>query len=166
MLEFYGMSMSTSNPVLITRYPIPAVNSRQYRNLKESYHNYLRITRIFKSLAELGQGDYVPSILLFILAEQAENDELNRRELIASMDRYWVYCMRDKDAQKCVAEAIIWVREEDGEFTMDAYKRIVERKQKDGVWEFDPVKEGLKKKERKKRGINGVFVGRLRSLGG
>jgi Opioid growth factor receptor (OGFr) conserved region len=164
MLEFYGMAPDATNPILIKRHPDPQIQFKQYRNLCESYHNYLRITRIFKSLVELGQEDYVPSILLFILAEQAEHGELNRRALKDSMDRYWVYCMRSKDAQKCVAHAIIWVREENGEFTMETYKRIVMRKQETGVWKFDPVEERLKKREKRTRGLGGNFMGRLRGL--
>lgn len=164
MLEFYGMSPSPTTPPIITRHPNPQINSKQYTNLSESFHNYLRITRILKSLVELGQEDYVPSILLFILAEQSEFGNLNRRALRDSMDRYWVYCMRDKSAQKCVADAIIWVREEEGVFTMDAYRRIVVRRVEEGVWRFDPVEEGLQRRERRTRGIGGIFVGRLRSF--
>ena len=163
MLDFYGMSMDGTNRLIITRHSDPTICSKLYNNLCQSYHNYLRITRIFKSLCELGQADYVPSILLFILAEQSENGELDTRELRASMDRYWVYCMRERDAQACVAKAIKWVREE-GQFTLEAYKRIVERKQRDGVWRFDPVEEGLKRPDRRMRGFGGVFVGRLRSF--
>lgn len=160
MLEFYGMTSDPSKPAIITRHQDPLINSRQYRNLCESYHNYLRITRIFKSLVELGQEDYVPSILLFILAEQSENGELNRRVLRDSMDRYWVYCMRDGEAQKCVANAILWVREEDGEFGMKCYRRIVERNLESGVWRFDPVEEGLKKRERRTRGLGDRILNR------
>jgi hypothetical protein len=162
MLDFYGMSMSGANRLFIKRHPDPVICSKLYKNLCQSYHNYLRITRIFKSLCELGQADYVPSILLFILAEQSENGEFDRRELKASMDRYWAYCMRERDAQACVAKAIKWVREEGGEFTMEAYKKIVERKQNDGVWRFDPVEEGLRRREGRMRGLGGVFVERFR----
>lgn len=166
MLDFYGMSMDGSNHLIITRHSDPTICAKLYRNLCESYHNYLRITRIFKSLCELGQADYVPSILLFILAEQSENGELDTRELRASMDRYWVYCMRERDAQACVAKAVKWVREEEGQFTLEVYKRIVERKQREGVWRFDPVEEGLQRPERRTRGIRGGFVERLRSFRG
>lgn len=166
MLDFYGMAMSESNRLIIIRHPDPLICAKQYRNLVESYHNYLRITRIFKSLCELGQEDYVPSILLFILAEQSENRELCNRELRASMDRYWAYCMRKRDAQACVAKAIKWVRDEDGEFNMEVYKKIVERKQSEGVWRFDRLEEGLERRvrERRARGFMGSFSGRLRSL--
>ena len=166
MLDFYGMRMSGANRLLITRHSDPILCSKLYKNLCQSYHNYLRITRIFKSLCELGQADYVPSILLFILAEQSENGELDRRELRDSMDRYWVYCMRERGAQACVANAIKWVREEEGPFTLEIYKRIVERKQSDGVWRFDPVEEGLQRQERRTRTFGGGFVGRLRSFRG
>ena len=80
------------------------------------------------------------------------------------MDRYWVYCMRERDAQACVANAIKWVGEEEGEFTLEVYKRIVERKQRNGVWRFDPHEEQLQRKERRPRGFGGAFVDRLRNF--
>lgn len=165
MLDFYGMALQ-ENSLTITRHSDPLICTQQYRNLEFSFHNYLRLTRIFKSLCELGQQDYVPSIILFILAEQAENEELNNEVLKSSMDRFWVYCMRDREAQACVANAIKWVRDKDGEFTIQAYCNIVERKQDEGIWRFDPAEEGLQRKirERKRRGIRGVFKGRLRNL--
>lgn len=164
MLDFYGMAISETNPLMITRHSDRRICSKQYRNLVESYHNYLRITRIFKSLVELGQQDYVPSIMLFILAEQSEHGKLGGRDLKASMDRYWVYCMRERDAQACVANAIIWVRG-DGEFPMDAYKKIVEKKQREEVWKFDAEEMGLGRgNTRHNTWITGRVMGRLRSL--
>jgi len=165
MLDFYGMQVdeTSSNPLLIVRHPDPLVCAEQYRNLCESWHNYLRITRIFKSLVELGQEDYVPSILLFILAEQSESGTLNRRQLRDSMDRFWVYCMREREAQRTVAEAIRWIRLEEGVVTMDGYRKMVDRRQSEGVWRFDPAGDGLKKRERRSRGFSGVFNGRLRN---
>ena len=144
MLHFYGMAISDTTPLITIRHPNPVICSKQYKNLCESWHNYLRITRIFKSLCELGKADYVPSILLFILAEQSEDGQLNNRELKYSMDRYWVYCMSETNAQTCVAMAIKWLREEEGEFMMDAYKSIAEKRQSDGGrWRFDPAELGL-----------------------
>src|SRR5277367_473936 len=163
MLDFFGMEVDTETPLLILRHSDPVLCAKQYGNLSESWHNYLRITRIFKSLVELGQPDYVPSILLFILAEQSENGELNRRELRSSMDRFWIYCMRDRDAQATVANAIKWVRGEDGVLTMDGYRRMVERRQGEGVWRFDAGGDGLERRERKNRGFRGMFNGRLRN---
>ena len=163
MLDFYGMELDEENTLVVVRHSDPLVCAKQYRNLCESWHNYLRITRIFKSLVELGKPDYVPSILLFILAEQAENEELNRRELRNSMDRFWVYCMRDREAQATVADAIRWVREGDGVLTMEGYRRMVERKQSEGVWKFDPVEDGLERRQKTNRGFRGIFNGRLRN---
>lgn len=154
MLDFYGMAVSVHNPLVLTRHPDSEINEIQYDNLNRSYHNYLRLTRIFKALVELGQADYVPSILLFILSEQSENDELKSRALRDSMDRYWVYCMRERDAQACVARAIKWVRDGKGTFTGDMYWRIVDGKLKDGVWRFEPppTPETTEKLEAKNNG--------------
>jgi Opioid growth factor receptor (OGFr) conserved region len=157
MLDFYGMAVSFNNLLIITRHPDPEINEIQYDNLNRSYHNYLRLTRIFKALVELGQADYVPSILFFILSEQSENEELKSRALRDSMDRYWVYCMREREAQACVATAIKWVRDGKGTFTEEMYRRIVEGKLKDGVWKFEPppTPERNDKWEEKKNG-NGL----------
>jgi Opioid growth factor receptor (OGFr) conserved region len=164
MLDFYGMAISPTNSLLITRHSDRRICQKRYRNLLESYHNYLRITRIFKSLVELGLQDYVPSIMLFMLAEQSENGKLDGADLKASMDRYWVYCMRERDAQSCVATAIIWVRG-DGEFTMEAYEKIIQRKQSHGVWEFDAEALGLRRgSARSNTWITARVVGRLRSF--
>jgi hypothetical protein len=150
MLDFYGMAVDSTNLLVITRHPNPEICANQFENLNESYHNYLRITRIFKALVELGKQDYVPSILLFILSEQSSHGELKSRELKASMDRYWVYCMRDRDAQSCIATATKWVRDNGGKFTNEMYRQIVMGKQKDGVWKFDPpkveVEDGMMRK--------------------
>src|SRR5579862_5578060 len=127
-----------------------------------SCHNYLRITRILKSLCELGQDDYVPSFLLFILAEQSQYETLDTEEIKSSMDHYWVYCMRKRDAQSCVAEAVKWVRD-DGQFHMDAYQRIAESKQTTGRWEFNPQQEGLQKGIKRERRETGYFLRRQRS---
>lgn len=165
MLDFYGMAISTTNRLLITRHANPRVCAKQYENLVYSYHNYLRITRVFKSLVELGLPDYVPSILLFILAEQSEFDQLDNRELRGSMDRYWVYCMREREAQKCVATAIRWVRTGEGKFTKQMYRRLVETKINDGVWKFDAPKVEVERKTIERgRGFGSRFLGRLRSL--
>lgn len=157
----------TGTPLLVTRHCNPIVCARQYRNLSDSWHNYLRITRIFKSLVELGKQDYVPSILLFILSEQSASNVLNRRVLRDSMDRFWCYCMRDRDAQATVAKAVKWVREQDGEFNGETYRRIVERRVSEGVWRFDPVEEGCARREvpRRRRSLGAQYLGRLRSFG-
>jgi hypothetical protein len=150
MLDFYGMDLDDENPLIITRHPDLRISRERYMHLMSSYHNYLRITRILKCLSELGQQDYVASFLLFILAEQSEYDTLNSHGIVSSMDRYWVYCMRERDAQHCVVKAARWVRE-GGQFTMDVYRQVVERKQSVGIWHFDPEEEGLEKNDDRRR---------------
>jgi len=150
MLDFYGMDFDEDNPLIITRHQDLRVCRQQYVNLMDSYHNYLRITRILKSLWELGQEDYVPSFLLFILAEQSQHDMLDNEALKSSMDNYWIYCMRGREAQHCVAKVARWVRD-DGQFNMDVYQKMVERKQSTGRWEFDPEEEELKKVVKRRR---------------
>jgi len=162
MLDFYGMDLDEDNPLLISRHQDLRVCGQRYLNLMSSCHNYLRITRILKSLCELGQDDYVPSFLLFVLAEQSQYETLDTEEIKSSMDHYWVYCMRKRDAQSCVAEAVKWVRD-DGQFHMDAYQRIAESKQTTGRWEFNPQQEGLQKGIKRERRETGYFLRRQRS---
>ena len=162
MLDFFGMDLDDENPLVITRHADHRVCRQRYMNLMESYHNYLRITRILKSLCELGHQDYVPSFLLFILAEQSQYNNLNTLELSESMDHYWVYCMRERDAQHSVAKAVKWVRD-DGQFSMDVYRRMVQRKQDSGKWEFDPEQEGLQRVRRHRGSGAGAYFLRLRN---
>ena len=44
----------------------------RYSNLNRSSHNYLRISRIMKSLIEFGLDDYPAAFIMFVLHEQSE----------------------------------------------------------------------------------------------
>lgn len=73
------------------------------------------------------------------------------------MDRYWVYCMREREAQATVATAIKWVRDGGGSFTGQMYRRIINGKETKGVWRFDPP-EGVKKDVIVKKEVNGTGI--------
>jgi len=70
--------------------------------------------------------------------------------------------MRDRDAQATVAAAVKWVREQEGEFTTEVYRRVVERRVAEGVWRFDPLEEGCARREKKNRGVGTGYTARLR----
>ncbi|XP_062954139.1 opioid growth factor receptor-like protein 1 isoform X2 [Cynocephalus volans] len=90
MLEFFGMKLidKTGN---VAR----AVNwQERFQHLNESQHNYLRITRILKSLGELGYESFKSPLVKFILHEAlVENTIPNIKQ---SALEYFVYTIRDR----------------------------------------------------------------------
>uniref|UniRef100_G3UEA8 Opioid growth factor receptor like 1 n=1 Tax=Loxodonta africana TaxID=9785 RepID=G3UEA8_LOXAF len=90
MLEFFGIKLidKTGN---VAR----AVNwQERFRHLNESQHNYLRITRILKSLGELGYESFKSPLVKFILHEAlVENTIPNIKQ---SALEYFVYTIRDR----------------------------------------------------------------------
>ncbi|XP_035313809.1 opioid growth factor receptor-like protein 1 isoform X1 [Cricetulus griseus] len=90
MLEFFGIKLidKTGN---VAR----AVNwQERFQHLNESQHNYLRITRILKSLGELGYESFKSPLVKFILHEAlVENTIPNIRQ---SALEYFVYTIRDR----------------------------------------------------------------------
>ncbi|XP_028930391.1 opioid growth factor receptor-like protein 1 isoform X2 [Ornithorhynchus anatinus] len=90
MLEFFGIKLidKTGN---VTR----AANwQERFQHLNESQHNYLRITRILKSLGELGYESFKSPLVKFILQEAlVENTIPNIKQ---SALEYFVYTIRDR----------------------------------------------------------------------
>ncbi|XP_049632849.1 opioid growth factor receptor-like protein 1 isoform X2 [Suncus etruscus] len=90
MLEFFGIKLidKTGN---VAR----AVNwQERFHHLNESQHNYLRITRILKSLGELGYESFKSPLVKFILHEAlVENTIPNIKQ---SALEYFVYTIRDR----------------------------------------------------------------------
>ncbi|XP_037677433.1 opioid growth factor receptor-like protein 1 [Choloepus didactylus] len=90
MLEFFGIKLidKTGN---VAR----AVNwQERFQHLNESQHNYLRITRILKSLGELGYESFKSPLVKFILHEAlVENTLPNIKQ---SALEYFVYTIRDR----------------------------------------------------------------------
>merc|ERR1712002_477497 len=85
MLDFYGMSLYNETTGEIIR----ADNWKsRFLNLNRSQHNFLRITRILKSLGELGYEHFKAPWLYFIL-----NETLKYKTLIKCRDscyNYWI----------------------------------------------------------------------------
>ncbi|XP_032506827.1 opioid growth factor receptor-like protein 1 isoform X2 [Phocoena sinus] len=90
MLEFFGIKLidKTGN---VAR----AVNwQERFQHLNESQHNYLRITRILKSLGELGYESFKSPLVKLILHEAlVENTIPNIKQ---SALEYFVYTIRDR----------------------------------------------------------------------
>ncbi|NXP03922.1 OGRL1 protein, partial [Thinocorus orbignyianus] len=90
MLEFFGIKLVDKSGN-VTR----AANWQQrFQHLNESQHNYLRITRILKSLGELGYESFKSPLVKFILHEALVEETIpNIRQ---SALEYFVYTIRDR----------------------------------------------------------------------
>lgn len=77
---------------------------RRYAHLVRSGHNWLRITRILKSLGELGFERFKLPFLLHVATEVFDTGELEgcKRSLLD----YWCMVLRDREAQVVMNDAI------------------------------------------------------------
>ncbi|CCG84637.1 protein of unknown function [Taphrina deformans PYCC 5710] len=137
MLDFYGMQIVDGETLQLGR--TDRYRDR-YENLLTSTHNYLRISRILKSLSEFGLERYNVPILLFFLVEHGKR-ELNTRGLSSSLDNYWARCIRNNEARDFLAALIVDVR--GGKpLTQNEYQRILSHKLETGKWlRSDPSNE-------------------------
>ncbi|KAM5256515.1 opioid growth factor receptor-like protein 1 [Ctenodactylus gundi] len=90
MLEFFGIKLvdKTGNVARALNW------QERFQHLNESQHNYLRITRILKSLGELGYESFKSPLVKFILHEAlVENTIPNIKQ---SALEYFVYTIRDR----------------------------------------------------------------------
>lgn len=93
-----------------------------------SPHNYLRISRILKSLSELGLEHLNAGLLLHVLYEQSTHDELNTSFLRSSMDRWWANCIRNDDERLMVNQLIEGVRTKGKGFTREKYEELMNKR--------------------------------------
>ncbi|KAK7690365.1 hypothetical protein QCA50_007022 [Cerrena zonata] len=133
MLDFYGMNLDFSDTGLLSRVKPEVKQQERYRNLTRSSHNYLRISRILKCLAELSLGHLNVGFLLHILNEQSEHNQLNNSTLRSSMDRWWANCLRNEQEREWVGGMIRKVRtDEEFVFTREMYENALSRRQETG----------------------------------
>ncbi|OBZ68903.1 Opioid growth factor receptor-like protein 1 [Grifola frondosa] len=131
MLEFYGMRLESKETGLLARSSRDSAS--RYRNLIRSSHNYLRISRILKSLSELGLERLNAGFLLHVLNEQSENHELNTPGIRSSMDRWWANCLRNEQEREWIGGIIRKVRtNSEYVFTRKMYEEALERRKKTG----------------------------------
>ncbi|KAH9851508.1 opioid growth factor receptor conserved domain-containing protein [Lenzites betulinus] len=130
MLGFYGMQLVSTETGELRR----AENwQERYRNLARAPHNNLRISRILKCLSEFGLEKYNAGFLLFVLAEQSENGQLNTPMIRSSMDRWWANCLRNEEERAWVNRVIRKARsQEDFVFTEEVYREAIRRRQETG----------------------------------
>lgn len=102
MLGFYGMTLKRDGG----NYAFGRTSdfSRRYGHLNRSFHNYLRITRIIKSLGELGFDDLQHQWVWFLVKEVFEHRQLGNA--IQSLCDYWIPVVRD-DEERAKLEAYL-----------------------------------------------------------
>ncbi|XP_067388716.1 opioid growth factor receptor-like protein 1 isoform X2 [Emydura macquarii macquarii] len=90
MLEFFGIKLidKTGNVARAANW------QERFQHLNESQHNYLRITRILKSLGELGYESFKSPLVKFILHEALVEDTIPN--IKQSALEYFVFTIRDR----------------------------------------------------------------------
>lgn len=90
MLGFYGMKLVNEEDGTVER----AHNWRErFSHLNSSFHNYLRITRILKSLGELGYEHLKANWVKFIIHEGFVEETLPN--CLESCHRFWIGVIRE-----------------------------------------------------------------------
>ncbi|XP_006821062.1 uncharacterized protein LOC102805320 [Saccoglossus kowalevskii] len=90
MLDFYGMKLVNKDTGEIER---AKHWEKRYQNLNWSMHNYLRITRILKSLGEFRYEHLQAPFVQFVLKEVYKNDRLTN--CLNSCVQYWIHTIKD-----------------------------------------------------------------------
>lgn len=158
MLDFYGMEIDDPKTGLVSR-------SESYKNryrhlaskslnaaaacqtnlksecLSDSFHNYLRISRILKCLSEMGLEKLNIGLLLHILNEQSEHNNLNTPRLRSSMDQWWINCIRDDQERKWLNDLVAKVRNDDFFFGRRLYELALENRRASGSLSLDLQQE-------------------------
>ncbi|XP_071795841.1 opioid growth factor receptor-like protein 1 [Asterias amurensis] len=97
MLDFWGMRLEDEKTGVIVR----GDNWKErFTHLNRSYHNYMRITRMLKSLGELGQEHLKAPFLTFILQEVIKTRTLINAQ--KSCLNYWIHTIRDEKKRQSV----------------------------------------------------------------
>lgn len=114
MLDFFGMKLKCKETGQIER----AHNwDERYQNLETSSHNYLRITRMLKSLRELGFEQYMNPLVLHFLHEITANNRF--QGVTHSLMDYWAATLCNSDR-----EQVIKLAKEKGIQTKSARKPV------------------------------------------
>eukprot|EP01126_Amoeba_proteus_P033278 TRINITY_DN3264_c0_g2_i11.p1 TRINITY_DN3264_c0_g2~~TRINITY_DN3264_c0_g2_i11.p1 ORF type:complete len:126 (-),score=16.08 TRINITY_DN3264_c0_g2_i11:79-456(-) len=93
MLDFYGLQLVSKELGTVRRKDGDTWKER-YHHLNHSPHNYLRITRILKSLGELGYSHYQFPLLDFLSDEILHNHVLGNTR--SSAVHFWIPSVVDE----------------------------------------------------------------------
>ncbi|XP_046567301.1 opioid growth factor receptor-like protein 1 isoform X2 [Haliotis rubra] len=95
MLNFYGMKLKDDETGELER---DRDWRQRFHHLNRSMHNYLRITRILKSLGELGFEHLKAPFVRFMLKEALERKTLENT--IDSCYNYWIETIKDDEIRE------------------------------------------------------------------
>ncbi|XP_077978599.1 uncharacterized protein LOC144434030 [Glandiceps talaboti] len=101
MLDFYGMKLVNDKTGKLGR---SGSWKDRYGNLNLSSHNYLRITRILKSLGEFGYEHLKTPFVDFVLREILEEEEL--QNCLNSCTQYWLHVIKSESDRKKLVKYI------------------------------------------------------------
>ncbi|KAL4224900.1 Opioid growth factor receptor-like protein 1 [Mactra antiquata] len=119
MLDFYGMKLTDENKGPFRR------NGNwmdRYDHLNKSMHNWLRITRIIKSLGELGWENLQRPWVEFFISEAFEQRQLPKVANSLSM-KYWIDAVKDETEWRKCSELYAALKEPSGEHDKDEDKQ-------------------------------------------
>eukprot|EP01080_Neovahlkampfia_damariscottae_P011132 gene11132-3951_t len=105
ILDFYGLKLIDEKRGLISRNEMNYKN--RYHNLNSSFHNYLRITRILKSLGLVGFEHYKYPLLDHFVVEIFQNNQLPNA--MKSLVKFWVPTLRKESELKAIEEKIYFL---------------------------------------------------------
>ncbi|XP_033752383.1 opioid growth factor receptor-like protein 1 [Pecten maximus] len=111
MLDFYGMVLESKETGQIKR---GEDWKSRFQHLNRSYHNYLRITRILKSLGEFDYEHLKRPFVEFVLQEALESGKL--ANVLESCVNYWIGTIKDDDARQQLKD---YVRKMEGGYGME-----------------------------------------------
>jgi len=105
ILDFYGMKLIDEKTGKINR------NENNYKhryyNLNNSFHNYLRITRILKSLGLVGFEHYKKPLIDHFVVEVFQNNELPNT--MKSLVKFWIPTLRKESDLKEIENKIYFL---------------------------------------------------------
>ncbi|RXM30452.1 Opioid growth factor receptor-like protein 1 [Acipenser ruthenus] len=94
MLDFFGIKLLDKNGTVAR-----AANWQdRFQHLNESQHNYLRITRILKSLGELGFESFKAPLVKLLLEEALVEETMPN--MVHSVLEYFVYTIRNRKERR------------------------------------------------------------------
>ncbi|KAG5835676.1 hypothetical protein ANANG_G00246540 [Anguilla anguilla] len=99
MLDFYGIRLVDKSTGRVER---SEKWEERFDNLNRNTHNNLRITRILKSLGELGFKHYQAPLVKFFLEETLIHDNL--KNVKQSVMDYFLFAVLDKDERRKLIE--------------------------------------------------------------
>jgi len=142
MLDFYGMVLVDPTTGEICR---SATYRGRYRNLNVSWHNYPRITRILKSLGELGWDHLQAPLCRHLVDESFGTGALSAMK--RSLEDYFLQVVRDGKQREVLEARIKKLKKGKGSFDEKAFLEKQEALLEMAAEGDEKVKAALEQKE-------------------